>query len=178
MSSRRARKRSPSSVSSEGSKRSRSYYDDADFEEEEEGYRLHIADVGLSVSKRDLERLFEKYGRLKEVWLAKAPPCFGFVVYHEKDDAEDAVKATNGITLHGSRIRVTFARPRTRGKGRRGFDPNMRCYQCGDKGHFSRDCPDTPYGYKRPPSRSPQPRRRPPPYRSSGGTRYSRRRRY
>jgi len=56
-------------------------------------------------------------------------------------------------TLCGSRIRVTFARPRTRGRGQRGYDPNMRCYQCGERGHFSRDCPDTKYGYKRPPSR-------------------------
>ena len=56
-------------------------------------------------------------------------------------------------TLSGSRIRVTFARPRTRGRGQRGYDPNMRCYQCGERGHFSRDCPDTKYGYKRPPSR-------------------------
>ena len=38
------------------------------------------------------------------------------------------------------------------GGGGRGFDPNMRCYQCGDRGHFSRDCEGTKYGYKRPPS--------------------------
>lgn len=51
----------------------------------------------MGISKKELQRVFEKYGPLREVWLAKSPPCFAFVVFQEKEDAEDAVKATNGL---------------------------------------------------------------------------------
>ena len=119
---------------------------------DDDGYRLHVADLDVNASKRDLERLFGKYGPLKEIWMARSVPCFAFVVYRYKEDAEEAHRVVDGMDVCGRRVRVTFARPRTKGRGRRGFDPNMRCYQCGDRGHFSRDCPDTKYGYKRPPS--------------------------
>lgn len=48
--------------------------------------------------------------------------------------------------MAGCRIRVTYARPRTRGSGRRFYNSNMRCYQCGYTGHFYRDCPDISAG--------------------------------
>lgn len=31
-----------------------------------------------------------------EVWVAENPPCFAFVVYQEKEDAEDAIEEMNG----------------------------------------------------------------------------------
>lgn len=138
-----------------------------DDQNSEEGYRLHVADLDSQASKRDLEKLFGKHGPLKEIWMARSVPCFAFVVFRYREDAEEAQRKTDGIEVCSRRIRVTIARPRTRGRGRRGFDPGMRCYQCGERGHFSRDCPDSKWGYKRPPS----PRR-------SGGGRDDRRSRY
>lgn len=105
-----------------------------------EGYRVHVADLGLDPSKREIEKHFEVYGPLIEVWVAKNPPCFAFVVYKYKDDADMAIREMDGKVLSSGRIKCTFARPRTKNRRRKGFDPNLRCYQCGDRGHFSRDC--------------------------------------
>lgn len=117
-----------------------------------DGMRLHVADLDSNASKRDIEATFTKFGPVEEIWMARSVPCFAFVVFKNKEDAYEACRAADGLDICGRRVRVTMARPRTRGRGRRGFDPSMRCYQCGERGHFSRDCPDTKYGYKRPPS--------------------------
>ncbi|KAK5643505.1 hypothetical protein RI129_007350 [Pyrocoelia pectoralis] len=134
------RKRSVSNESkSSGSKsrsRSRSYSSDRD------GYRLHIADIGDHVRRSDLEKVFAPFGNLKELWLTHSSPIFGFAVFKTKESSIAALKGADGVNVGGSRIRVTHARPRTRGQGRRFFHPNMRCYQCGYAGHFYRDCPD------------------------------------
>jgi len=111
-----------------------------------------VADLDSNASKRDIETVFGRFGALLEIWMARSVPCFAFVVFRYKEDAYEACRAADGMDICGRRVRVTMARPRTRGRSRRGFDPSMRCYQCGERGHFSRDCPDTKYGYKRPPS--------------------------
>ena len=168
----RSRSKQRSSRRRPSRSRSRSHSHDGDYDrrrgggEDEgfndlDGYRLHVADLDPDADKRDLERIFGKYGPLKEIWMARSIPCFAFVVFRYREDAEDAQRKADGIEVCGRRMRVTIAKPRTRGRissgsrdSRRNFDPNMKCYQCGERGHFSRDCPDTKYGYKRPPSPS------------------------
>lgn len=62
----------------------------------DEGVRVHVADLGVDPSKRELESSFEKFGKLLEVWVAKSPPCFAFVVYKYREDAEASIKEMDG----------------------------------------------------------------------------------
>lgn len=137
-SSKRNSRKSPGSRSSYSKSRSRSRSRSRD----DDGYRLHIADIGENVRKSDLEKLFSQWGTLREVWMTNSSPCFGFAVYKDKKSVHTALDEADGMEVGGSRIRVTLAKPRTRGSGRRFFNPNMRCYQCGYTGHFYRDCPE------------------------------------
>lgn len=94
-----SRKRSRSRRKSRSRKRSRSRRRSRtrSFSEEEEyGTRLHIADLAPDVNKREIEKECEKFGTIIDMWLARNPPCFGFVVYKHKVDAFDAMDSLNG----------------------------------------------------------------------------------
>ena len=87
------RSRSRSYSREHRSRRSRSYSRSMS---PEEGTRLHIADLGVDCSKREIESRFKKYGSLSDVWLARNPPCFAFVVYKNREDANEAIKQIDG----------------------------------------------------------------------------------
>lgn len=70
--------------------------------------------------------------------MARSVPCFAFIVFQYREDAEDAQRRADGEEICGRRIRVTVAKPRIKnrssgGRDWRSFDPNCKCYQCGDK---------------------------------------------
>lgn len=79
--------------------RSRSRGRGNDREEQEEGYRVHIADLGVDCAQKELEKSFGKFGEYKELWLARNPPCFAFCVYNHRADAEEAIKEMDGRYL-------------------------------------------------------------------------------
>ena len=54
--------------------------------------RIHVADLTESVTQHDVEKTFGRFGEISEVWMAKNPPCFAFVVFKDKEDASDAVR--------------------------------------------------------------------------------------
>ncbi|XP_043912368.1 serine/arginine-rich splicing factor 7-like isoform X2 [Protopterus annectens] len=108
--------------------------------------KLYVGDLGTGAAKGELERAFSYYGPLRSVWVARNPPGFAFVEYEDPRDAEDAVRGMDGKVICGSRVRVELSNGMSRrsrfgrGPGRRRFDPQDRCYQCGERGHYAYDC--------------------------------------
>jgi len=56
-----------------------------------------------------------KFGPLKEIWLASYAPFYAFVVFRNRNDAQDACERSDGSSIAGRRIRVSLARPRHTG---------------------------------------------------------------
>lgn len=114
--------------------------------------KLYVGDLGNNASKQELEDAFGYYGPLRNVWVARNPPGFAFVEFEDPRDAEDAVRGLDGRTICGRRARVEMSNGKgNRGYGRgppprsgttrgRPFHPDDRCYECGDRGHYARDC--------------------------------------
>ncbi|XP_059628214.1 serine/arginine-rich splicing factor RS2Z32-like isoform X1 [Cornus florida] len=149
--------------------------------------RLYVGHLSSRTRSRDLEDLFSRYGRIRDVDMKRD---YAFVEFSDPRDADDARYSLNGRDYDGSRIIVEFAKGGPRGPGGsreylgRGPPPGSgrcfncgidghwardckagdwknKCYRCGDRGHIERNCQNSPKKLRREKSdsRSPSPRR-------------------
>lgn len=81
--------------------------------------KVYVGGLGEQGRKEEIEKEFEKFGPLHDVWVARNPPGFAFVEFEDLRDAEDAIKALDGKTICGMEVRVEMSRHRG-GRGRGG----------------------------------------------------------
>ncbi|XP_020273129.1 serine/arginine-rich splicing factor RS2Z32 isoform X1 [Asparagus officinalis] len=108
------------------------------------GTRLYVGRLSSRTRSRDLERLFSRYGRVRDVDMKHD---FAFIEFSDPRDADDARYSLNGRDFDGGRLLVEFAKGTPRGPGGsreylgRGPPPGSgRCFNCGLDGHWARDC--------------------------------------
>ena len=79
--------------------------------------KVYVGGLTREASREEIERAFGHYGKLKNVFVARNPPGFAFVEFDDPQDAEDAVRALDGRTVCGVRVRVEISHGKSRHKG-------------------------------------------------------------
>lgn len=59
--------------------------------------KLYIGNLGDKADKYKIENVFKNYGQLKNVWVAKNPPGFAFIEYHDSGTTERVFKEVYDI---------------------------------------------------------------------------------
>lgn len=91
--------------------------------------KIYVGHLSSSVQKRDLEGLFEQYGRLLSVEVKYGG--FAFIHFEAQADAEEAVRALHDFVLDGRKLTVEFS-------VKKGSAASNECLVCGVAGHWAR----------------------------------------
>lgn len=80
--------------------------------------RIYIGNLPEDIRSREVEDLFEKYGKILDVDI-KLPrsgtgPAFAFLEFDDPRDAQDAIRGRDGHEISGNRIRVELPQSKDR----------------------------------------------------------------
>ncbi|KAL8603759.1 hypothetical protein ACOMHN_024375 [Nucella lapillus] len=120
---------------------------------------VYVSNLPFSLTNSDLHKIFEKYGKVVKVTVMKDRDSrrsrgVAFVLYLNRDSACRAVRALHKTQMFERTINCTFAKDNGRAPEfirRKEYKDKSKCYECGEGGHLSYQCPKNLMGEREPP---------------------------
>ncbi|XP_042476591.1 U11/U12 small nuclear ribonucleoprotein 31 kDa protein [Macadamia integrifolia] len=124
---------------------------------------VYVSNLDYSLTNSDLFTIFSTFGKVAKVTVLKDRVTrhsrgVAFVLFVSQDDARKAVQEMHGKILNKRTITVSIAADNGRAPEfirRRVYKDKTRCYECGEGGHLSYECPRNQLG----PRERPEPKR-------------------
>lgn len=124
---------------------------------------VYVSNLDYSLTNSDLHTIFSTFGKVARVTVVKDRDSrqsrgVAFVLFVSRDDAAAAVRTMNKKILNGRTISASIAADNGRAAEfirRRVYKDKSQCYECGEEGHLSYECPRNQLG----PRKRPNPKR-------------------
>ncbi|XP_043711690.1 U11/U12 small nuclear ribonucleoprotein 31 kDa protein [Telopea speciosissima] len=115
---------------------------------------VYVSNLDYSLTNSDLFTIFSTFGKVAKVTVLKDRVTrqsrgVAFVLFVSQDDARKAVQEMHGKILNKRTISVSIATDNGRAPEfirRRVYKDKTRCYECGEGGHLSYECPRNQLG--------------------------------
>lgn len=128
---------------------------------------VYVSNVDYNLTNSDLHTIFSTFGKLAKVTVLKDRATrqskgVAFVLFVRREDAARAAKEMDGKILNGRTLTASIAADNGRATEfikKKVYKDKSRCYECGEEGHLSYECPRNFLG----------PRERPPPPKKGRG---------
>ncbi|KAL5698775.1 hypothetical protein ACHQM5_029767 [Ranunculus cassubicifolius] len=115
---------------------------------------VYVSNLDFTLTNSDLFTIFSTFGKVAKVTILKDRQTrlsrgVAFVLFVSKEDAWKAVKEMQGKVLNKRTLSVSIAADNGRATEfikRRVYKDKSKCYECGEDGHLSYECPRNQLG--------------------------------
>ncbi|CAL1387013.1 unnamed protein product [Linum trigynum] len=122
---------------------------------------VYISNLDFALTNSDLHTLFSTFGKIARVTVLKDRATrqsrgVAFVQFVSRDDAASAARQMDKKILNGRTLSASIANDNGRATEfikKRVYQDKSKCYECGEGGHLSYECPKNQLGAReRPPA--------------------------